>query len=158
MTRRKSVLIGVFVVIAILLAAAPQQAAETKAPQKQLKFYDVRVQTPEFISYYNSIKLTPDQEKIKIEALSSIPAPCCNTYSIATCCCPCNLAKSAWGLSNFAIVKLHYDTAQLKQAVTEWIRFTHAKGFAGNACFQGRCGSSFANDGCGGMQESKIVF
>ena len=158
MTKRNIVLIIVIAAMTVLSLASIQQAAEKKVLQQSLKFYDVRIQTPEFISYYNSIKLTAEQEKIKTDALSSIPAPCCNTYSIATCCCPCNLAKSVWGLSHFAIVKLHYDTAQLKKTVADWIGFTHKNGYAGNACFEGRCVSSFAQDGCGGMQESKIVF
>ena len=123
-----------------------------------LKFNNVKVETKKFISYYQSIKLSPAQEKIKKRALSAIPAPCCSNYPIATCCCPCNLAKSVWGLSNFLITKKDYDVGKLKEAVTAWIQYTHPNGFAGDACFQSRCDAAFHNDGCGGMEEQKIVF
>jgi len=124
----------------------------------QVKFYDVHLQTREFIAYYNSIALTPEQEKIKSEALSAIPAPCCSDYSILTCCCPCNLAKSVWGLSNFLIAKLEFSAKQVKEAVSEWIHFTNKDGYAGNACYMGRCNLPFREDGCGGMDEGRIFY
>jgi hypothetical protein len=144
--------------IAIFFTIGAQSETEKKDSTKELKFYDVKVQTPEFIGYYKSIQLTPEQEKLKTDVLSAIPAPCCTEYSIATCCCPCNLAKSVWGLSNYAIAKLNYDADKLKTAVNEWIQFTHTNGFAGDSCSKGRCGSSFAKDGCGGMKDGEIVF
>jgi len=121
-----------------------------------VKLYDAHLQAKEFIAYYNSIALTPEQEKIKSEALSDIPAPCCSNYSISTCCCPCNLAKSTWGLSNFLIAKLGFSAKQVKETVSEWIRFTNKDGYAGNACYRGRCNLPFREDGCGGMDERRI--
>jgi hypothetical protein len=154
---KRSLIIGLCA-FALLFTIGSQSGAKTKTAPKPLKFYDVRVQTPEFIGYYNSIKLTAEQEKIKTDVLSTIPAPCCSEYSIATCCCPCNLAKSVWGLSNYAIAKLNYDEKKLKDAVLEWIKFTHKNGYTGDSCSHGRCGSSFSEDGCGGMKEDNIVF
>jgi hypothetical protein len=121
--------------------------------ERGIQFHDLEVQTPEFIGYYDSIALTPAQEKIKNRALSTMPAPCCSDYPMSTCCCPCNLAKSVWGLSNFLIVEHNYNAEQVKEAVSEWIRFTNKEGYAGNACYIGRCESPFREDGCGGMGE-----
>ena len=158
MNRTNRYMIVAFCAITLLFTIGAQSGTETKDSEKDLKFYDIRIQTPEFIGYYNSIKLTPEQEKLKKDVLSAIPAPCCTEYSIATCCCPCNLAKSVWGLSNYAIAKLDYDANKLKKAVNDWISFTHKNGFAGDSCSSGRCGSSFAEDGCGGMKEGEIVY
>jgi len=123
-----------------------------------LKFNDVEAQTKKFISYYQSIKLSTAQEKIKEAALSVIPAPCCSEYPMSTCCCPCNLAKSVWGLSNFLIAKKNYNAGKVTEAVTAWIQYTHPNGFSGDACLKSRCDAAFHNDGCGGMKEEKIVF
>src|SRR5574341_1550479 len=129
----------------------------TQAEKKGIEFTDVRTQTEEFIGYYHSIKLTPEQENIKKEALSKIPAPCCKEFTQATCCCPCNLAKSVWGLSNYLIAKEDYDAARLKEAALEWIHFINKDGYDGNSCNSGRCPSPFREGGCGGMSESHIA-
>ena len=140
----------IFVVLAGCTGSeAPEETGQTTV--KQIEFYDVQTQTPEFISYYESIKLTPEQEKIKEEALMPVPAPCCSDYSALTCCCSCNFAKSVWGLSNYLIVEHNYDAQQLREAVVRWIEFTHSGGWAGDACFEGRCNYPFDEDGCGGM-------
>ncbi len=123
-----------------------------------LKFTDVVKETKKFITYHQSIKLSRAQEKIKKEALSVIPAPCCSNYSIATCCCPCNVAKSVWGLSNFLITEKDYDAAKVKKAVTAWVQYIYPNGYAGDACYQNRCEAAFHKDGCGGMNEQEIVF
>lgn len=156
MNRTNRYLIGALCAITLLFTIGAQSG--TKNSVKNLKFTDVRSQTAEFIGYNTSIKLSPEQEKLKTEVLSKIPAPCCTEYSIATCCCPCNLAKSVWGLSNYAIAKLNYSADKLTAAVNDWIKFTHTNGFAGDSCAKGRCGSSFAADGCGGMKEGEIVY
>ncbi len=158
MNRTNRCMIAALCAVTLLFTIGAQSGTDTKDSQKELKFYDVKIQTPEFIGYYNSIKLTPEQEKLKKDVLSKIPAPCCSEYSIATCCCPCNLAKSVWGLSNYAIANLNYDTKKLNDAVLEWIEFTHKNGHAGDSCSKGRCGSSFSEDGCGGMKDTEIVF
>lgn len=158
MNRTNRYMIVALCAIALLFTIGAQSGTDTKDSKKELKFYDVKVQIPEFIGYYNSIKLTPEQEKLKTEVLSKIPAPCCSEYSVATCCCPCNLAKSVWGLSHYAIANLNYDAKKLNDAVLEWIEFTHKNGHAGDSCSKGRCGSSFAEDGCGGMKDTEVVF
>jgi hypothetical protein len=158
MNRTNRYMIVALCAITLLFTIGAQSGTETKTSEKTLKFTDVQTQTAEFIGYYKSIKLTPEQEKLKTEVLSKIPAPCCSEYSIATCCCPCNLAKSVWGLSNYAITNLNYDAKKLNYAVLEWIEFTHKNGHAGDSCSKGRCGSSFAEDGCGGMKEGEIVY
>lgn len=157
--------IGWILVVAVLALPA---MASTKAGSSakggtsrqtpQIRFYNVRQQTEEFIGYNKWISLTPEQQRIKTQALSSIPAPCCSKYSMATCCCPCNLAKSVWGLANHLIAEKRYDAPRVKQAVLQWIRFTNPNGSAGNACFQGRCGRAFREDGCGGMDEATVRF
>ncbi len=123
-----------------------------------LKYTDVHSQTAEFIGYNKSIVLTKQQERIKLEVLSSIPASCCSSYSMATCCCPCNLAKSVWGLSNYLVAKKNYDAPRLKQAVLEWMKFTNKNGYSGDACFQDNCNQPFQQNGCGGMNETRISF
>ena len=123
----------------------------------ELKFTDVRKQTVEFIGYYKSIQLTPEQENIKTEALKAIPASCCKQFSQATCCCVCNLSRSIWGLSKYLIARKNYNAIQVRQAAQKWIDFTHPNGYAGDSCPSQRCGQAFHRDGCGGMGE-QIVF
>jgi hypothetical protein len=86
------------VVVALVGLNALQE--EKGAVASPIDFIDVKEQTKEFIAYSDSIQLTPEQELVKQEALSRIPAPCCSDNSAYTCCCPCNMAKSWWGLSN----------------------------------------------------------
>jgi hypothetical protein len=106
---------------------------------------------------YNSIKLTPEQEKMKNTALSRMPAPCCTDYSMASCCCPCNFAKSTWGLAAHLIVNEGYNVDQLEDAANKWIAFSYPNGYEGDACYDGRCGEPFAEDGCGGMTEQLVI-
>lgn len=128
------------------------------AKKNEIKFYDVKAQSEEFLGYYNTIKLTPEQEKLKTEALSGLPAPCCSDTTMATCCCQCNHSKTVWGMTNYLITKLNYDKDQLRKAASEWIQFTHKNGIAGDACYKGRCNAPFHQDGCGGMKEDQLVF
>lgn len=106
-----------------------------------------------FISYNESINLTPAQQKIMDEALSAIPAPCCAKFSIATCCCPCNLAKSAWGLSKYLIAEKQYSAPMVKKTILDWLHSSNPGGFTGDVCFTGGCNRPFAKNGCGGMKE-----
>lgn len=110
------------------------------------------------MGYEKSIRLTPQQQKVKQAALRSIPAPCCKEYSIATCCCPCNLAKSIWGLANYAVARLGYDTVQTKALVLDWLRATNPGGYSGDSCYRGGCPKRFSANGCGGMKEDAVVF
>ena len=90
-------------------------------------------------------------------ALSTIPAPCCAKYTMATCCCPCNLAKSAWGLSKYLIAERGYEAPRVRKTVLDWLRVTNPDGYTGNACFTGGCDRSFADNGCGGMNEKQLI-
>lgn len=145
-------------VLMSLMAPSFGQASPATNPAKRPSFTDVKARTMEFIDWSKTIRLTPLQEKTKLEALGGIPAPCCKEYSIATCCCPCNLAKTVWGLANHAIGRLGYDAAQTRALTIEWIRVTNPAGYSGNACNRGGCSRPFSQNGCGGMREDAIVF
>ena len=152
-------MIGIVVGVSVLIVTATYTGiipSSTKTPvENRINFNDPALQAKEFITY-NSIALSPAQEKIKNEALSSIPAPCCGDHQISTCCCPCNLAKSVWGLSNLLVAERNYSAEEVKSTVLEWIKFTNEDGYAGNACYRGRCNLPFREDGCGGMGETTI--
>lgn len=149
--------IALFVLLSI--AGAPWLfGANQTQDANPIAFTDVASQTKTFIGYYRSIQLTPQQKKIKEAAIGAIPAPCCKDFPALTCCCPCNFAKSLWGLSNYLIAKKHYNVAQVRKAASEWIRFTHSNGYAGDACGKGRCQLPTSKDGCGGMDERNLVF
>jgi len=110
------------------------------------------------IGFYHSIRLTPEQERLKVEALSAMPAPCCSQYSLATCCCPCNMAKAAWGLAARLITEKKYNAEQIRQAEAAWLKQVNPAGFSGNSCFTGGCSRPMRANGCGGMKEENVVF
>jgi hypothetical protein len=143
----------------ILLVCAPLSAlaAGQGAGRPGITFHDLQSQTEAFISYFHDISLSPEEELVKNEALSPIPAPCCDSYSAATCCCVCNLARSIWGLSNYLVHEEKYSAGEVRGAVIEWLNFTNPKGYSGSACFNGGCGRPFARDGCGGMKDGELV-
>jgi hypothetical protein len=86
-----------------------------------------------------------------------MPAPCCKKYSMATCCCPCNLAKSVWGLSNSMIVQ-GADAKTLQTAVSKWLAFSNPSGFSGDACdVPAGCQRAIHSNGCGGMSEASVI-
>lgn len=142
---------------ALLLAPLARAGAATE-PAKRPSFGDVKARTMEFIGWSNTIRLTPEQERTKRKALGAIPAPCCKEYSIATCCCPCNLAKSIWGLANHAIARLGYDAEQTRALTIEWMQATNPAGYSGDSCYKGGCPKRFSANGCGGMKEDAVVF
>jgi hypothetical protein len=122
-----------------------------------LTFEGSRAEAERFIGYHRSIHLTPEQEATKREALEAIPAPCCSTFSAATCCCECNLTKTIWGLSNFLIVEKGFGVEQVRDAVNAWTQAINPSGFPGDSCFTGGCGRPFEEGGCGGMHESRLI-
>ena len=81
--------------------------------------------TQRFIDRYNAISLTPEQEGVRRDALRPLKAPCCDDNSMATCCCPCNLAKSVWGLSSYLIVEQGYGAEQVRESARQWLHFIH---------------------------------
>jgi len=141
-----------------LIAALLLEGAAKAAPARKARFFDAPSQAAEFIGYNWSIELSPAQKKLRDRALSGIPAPCCKKFSAATCCCPCNLAKSIWGLSNYLIVREDANLPQIQKTVRGWIAFVNAKGFSGDACdTAGGCGRSFSKNGCAGMDERNLL-
>ena len=149
-------LLGVFVLSLVTYAGTTSLESAPNRPSGPdqdggVRFTDAQRQSAEFIAYHRSIVLTPEQKKTMDEALSSIPAPCCKQFSIATCCCPCNLAKSTWGLSKLMIAERHASATQVNAAAREWLHFTNASGYSGDACSTGGCNQPFEQNGCGGM-------
>ena len=124
-----------------------------------LVFGNVQEQTKQFIEYQRTIQLTPEQEAVKKEALSKIPAPCCSDNSAYTCCCPCNMAKAIWGMSAYLITEKGADAATVRKKTEEWVKLINPDGFPGDTCYTGGgCGKAFAHDGCGGMSADRLVF
>jgi len=139
----------VLVATAVLAAAATLIWSRLPAPQ-------ARAEAERYIRWHHTITLTPEQEAIKEEALRTIPAPCCSSFSIATCCCPCNLAKAAWGLAAYDVATRGYGVAEVRQDVERWLASINPHGAAGDACQRGRCPLPFQQDGCGGMDEGHV--
>ena len=110
-------------------AATPEEVAAEIIPQEgEPTAYDIPPSldnTQRFIDYYEATILTPEQEKIKQDALLPLKAPCCDDNSMATCCCPCNLAKSVWGLSSYLIVEENYGIEQVRESALQWLHFIH---------------------------------
>lgn len=123
-----------------------------------VSFHDVRSQTEEFMRYNDEIQLTGEQQAVFREALTPLPAPCCSDRSALTCCCPCNQARTWWGLTKYLIVEHGYDAEQTRAKLAEWFEFTHPEGVEGDACYKGRCRLAFAEDGCGGMHAGEVTF
>jgi hypothetical protein len=145
------------VLASLLLAAAALSPLAAAAPQPEVRFTDVQRDTATFMGYSRTITLTAAQEAVKKTALEALPAPCCSDNSAYTCCCPCNLAKTVWGLANYLIARQHAGAAETRAAVNEWVRFVNPAGYPGNTCYQGGCARPFAKAGCGGMSEP-VVF
>jgi hypothetical protein len=146
--------LALFAGASLLTAASP--TGKVAAPAKPA-FTDVKAQTEEFLRYEQAIRLTPQQEAVKREALSALPAPCCSDKTLYTCCCPCHMAKTAWGLANYLIARQGYGVEQTRAKVSEWIQFINPAGFPGDTCYQGGCARPFAKAGCGGMS-APVVF
>jgi hypothetical protein len=143
---------------ALLAAAVLSQASAAAGARSRalVRFTDAGEDAARFLRYSQQYKLTPGQQALKDRVLTKIPAPCCKEYSIATCCCPCNLAKTVWGLSNWLIVEKDANAPELDAAVRGWLRHVNPKGFSGDLCYTGGCGRAFADNGCGGMHESAL--
>lgn len=98
-----------------------------------------------------TVALTSAQEALRRKALTPLPAPCCSTFSMATCCCPCNLARSIWGVSKEAASREGANVETIREAVLSWIDALNPSGYTGEVCATGGCGRAFGEDGCGGM-------
>lgn len=137
---------------------SPPAAKAASANNEKIEFTDVREQTVQFIRYYETIQLTREQEAVKREALSSLPAACCANNSAYTCCCVCNLSRTIWGLTAYLITEQNAGVEEIRDAVRKWTKFVNPEGFSGDSCYKGGCVRSFAKDGCGGMRASKIIW
>ena len=111
----------------------------------------------QYIEYQRTIRLSPDQEAIKKEALEALPAPCCSDNNAYTCCCPCNLSRAVWGLSADLIVNQGADARSVRQAAKDWIERIGPDGFSGDVCYTGGCGRAMHKNGCGGMNPDALV-
>jgi len=145
----------------LLLFGVPLAASfalDRVASSRSMKFFDAPSQAAEFIGYSRSITLTPAQQKVREKALRAMAAPCCKEFPLATCCCPCNLAKSAWGLANYLVARKSATADQVTDAVGGWLAFVNPNGFTGDACDSaGGCARRFAHNGCGGMDERNLL-
>jgi len=144
--------------VAATLAALVAVWGRGASAASAIEFTDVREQTLQFIAYNRTIELTPEQEAVKREALEALPAPCCKDRTAHTCCCPCNMAQSWWGLAKHLIADEGYDAEQVRAAVEEWFAFINPDGFSGDSCYTGRCALPFRANGCGGMNASDVRF
>lgn len=162
--------LAIFVAVAISLSHA--ESSRTAAPRHaalqvgqpplsvlggKIVFHDGNAQAEEFIGYYHTITLTPEQEAIKKAALEPMPAACCRDSSAYTCCCPCNLSKTVWGLSNLAISKYGANAKDVQRVVDSWLLYVNpTSGFSGDSCYKGGCGNPAHRGGCAGMEEAKL--
>ncbi len=148
---------AIIIALATFTMASAVAVQPSTADPKIPVFKDVKAQTLEFMRYAD-MTLTPDQQKIKDDVLSAIPTVCCKKFSMKTCCCPCNMAMTIWGLSNYMLAVKGADAAQLKTAVLGWVRFIGPNGYTGDACFTAGCNRPFAKNGCGGMDRNNVIF
>jgi len=141
-----------FALVAVTSAGCgpPGHAAE--------RFTDVREQTKQFMHYNKTIALDAEEEWIFRQALSAIPAPCCSNNPALTCCCPCNMAQSWWGLAKHLIANEGLGVDDVKATVEAWIEFINPDGFSGDVCYTGGCNRPFAENGCGGMDDKHVIF
>ena len=156
-SRSRQFAVAAWILAVPLCAALALDRAASKSPAP-IRFFDAASQSAEFVGYSRSITLTPEQKQVRDKALSAMPAACCDKFSQATCCCPCNLAKTVWGLSNYLVARHNASAAQVETAVKGWLKFVNPRGFTGNICDSpGGCGNSFSSDGCGGMDERNLL-
>jgi len=141
-----------FALLSLTLAAVVVAATNPEA------FTGDRAETERFLAYERDIQLTPEQEDVRVAALTPLPAPCCKKFSAATCCCRCNMAKATWGLAKHLIVHERASAELVRSRVAAWHQAINPDGFSGDACFNGGCGRPFVKNGCGGMDEGNLVF
>lgn len=144
---------------AMVVSAAAAYGAKTQPLTKPLiDLTASRAQVEQFIRYDQKIWLTPSEEKIRHDALADMPAPCCKDYSAATCCCQCNLSRSTWGMAKYLITQKGANAEQVRAAAEQWVRLVNPAGFSGTSCYDGFCGRTFENNGCGGMSADDLVY
>lgn len=143
--------------LALLVTLGPgSQDSEVAADWGVIAPDTARAQAQQFIQDWRSIELSAEEERTKVRALERIPAPCCDDNPISTCCCPCNLAKAVWGMSARLIAHEGAGADEVERQVRGWLEGINPDGWAGDACYEGRCDRPFHVDGCGGMDERMI--
>ena len=50
-----------------------------------------------------------------------------------------------------------YDVGQVRQAAKDWLAAANPGGFSGDACSNGGCGRPIRENGCGGMDQGKVL-
>ena len=140
-------------------ATAPQagSGAATTKPRAASAFTGDRAETERLIAYDQSIQLTAAQEKVRLDALTPLAAPCCKEFSAATCCCRCNMMRARDGLAKHLIADLGADATKVRADVTAWHQAINPDGFEGDSCSTGKCGRAFKADDCGGMVDGQLV-
>jgi len=157
-SRSRRLSVSLLILGAPLCAALALEHAASSRSAAPIRFFDAPSQAAEFIGYNRSITLTPAQKTLRDKALAAMPAACCDKFSQATCCCPCNLAKTVWGLSNYLIVRQHATVPEVQASIRGWLKFVNPKGFTGDICdAPGGCRRTFSSDGCGGMDERNLL-
>jgi hypothetical protein len=139
-------------------AALQQQRGSRPASAPAATYSGDRAEAERFLAYERRIQLSAAQEAVRADALSALPAPCCKQFSAATCCCKCNMARATWGLAKHLIADEAATATRVRAAVVAWHRAINPSGFTGDACFNGGCNRSFAKNGCGGMEDGRLVF
>jgi len=134
----------------------PAAAVASGAGTARMMFHDLEAQTLEFMSYDTSIRLTPEQQKVKAAVLGTVPAPRCSSFTALTCCCSGNASRAIWGMTNYLIARRGYGDAELRETVDRWIAFSRPHGWSGSACSSGGCERSSVDDGCGGIDEHHL--
>ena len=142
-----------------MLAAALALVLSTCGGSSEITFSDVETHPARLLEWESAIKLPPDQERVKKVALEAIPASCCSNNSAYTCCCPCNMSRSIWGLSAYTIVNQEASALDVREKVQDWQKFIAPDGHSGKTCYTaGGCQRPFSKDGCGGMTPNQVVF
>lgn len=132
-------------------------AASTAKPGSTPAFTGDRAETERLLAFDKSIQLTAAQEKVRLEALTPMAAPCCKQFSAATCCCRCNMMRARDGLAKHLIADLGLDATSVRATVAAWHQAINPDGFTGDSCSTGQCGHAFADNGCGGMVDGQLV-
>ncbi len=144
-------------VLVVVLGAGAEASKDDGARWLAGEFEGSREEVLKLMAHYESIRLTPEQEKVRREALGPVPAYCCKDFSAATCCCECNLSRSLWGLSKYLIVEKNAGALEVRAAVSSLVEVLNPSGYEGTTCPTGRCNLPFKEGGCGGMDKNRLM-
>ncbi len=142
--------------ILLLVVGATLVSCAAVAEGDDFAFTSPDEDTQRFMAWYESIELSDAQEQVMKDALVPLPAPCCSDNSAYTCCCPCNLAKTWWGLSKHLIADRDAGAEEVRGTVEAWFERVNPDGFSGDICGTGGCNRAFKHNGCGGMSAARV--